>query len=134
MKFIPLFALVLVAALSLSFQACKNTLDSATGQSSIVFPLSNVSYSKQVQPLFNISCTYSGCHDDGTQAGGLSLTNYFSLISAPGVVVPKDTTHSILIQRIEGLGPIMPPPPFPPLNANQIQGIRTWVIEGAKYN
>jgi hypothetical protein len=134
MKFIPLFALVLVAALSLSLQACKNTLDSATGQSSIVFPSSNVSYSKQVQPLFNITCTYSGCHDDGTQAGGLSLTNYFSLISTPGVVVPKDTTHSILIQRIEGLGPIMPPPPFSPLNANQIQGIKTWVIEGAKYN
>ncbi len=126
--------LALAATLALSLQSCKNSLVSASAASSIVFPATNVSYSKQVQPLFNISCAYSGCHDDQSQAGGLSLTSYFNLMDAPGVVIAKDTTHSILIQRVEGEGPIMPPAGFSRLNANQIKGLKTWIMEGANFN
>lgn len=134
MKFISVITLVGVATLALSLQSCKNSLLTATSASSIVFPATNVSYSKQIQPLFNISCSYSGCHDDQSQAGGLSLTSYFNMISVPGVVIAKDTTHSILIQRVEGEGPIMPPAGFSRLNANQIDGLKTWIMEGAKFN
>ena len=135
MKFLPLLVIVSVTVLSLALPACKNTLSSSTGQTDIVFPDSNISYIRYVQPLFNLKCNFSGCHDDGTQAGGLSLTNYFSAISVPGVIVPKDTAHSILVQRITGaIQPMMPPPPSSPLTQNQIQGLKKWIAEGAKYN
>jgi hypothetical protein len=134
MKYLYLIPAIALFALSLSLSSCKNTLDSPTGQSDIVFPDSNVSYSKQVQPLFNIECNYSGCHDSQTASGSLDLTDYFSLINAPGVVIAKDTVHSILIQRIEGKGPTMPPSPASPLTPNQIKGLKTWVMEGLKYN
>ncbi len=123
-----------IPILSLVLSACTNSL--TTGQE-IVFPSSNVSYSKQVQPLFNLDCVSSGCHNttDAAQAGGLDLTSYFSLTSAPGVVVARDTTSSKLIEYVTGrLQPVMPPPPYSQLNPNQIQGLKTWIMEGAKFN
>ncbi len=134
MKYFRIVLLAFLAATAVILSSCKNTLDSSTGQADIVFPDSNVSYSRQVQPLFNLECNYSGCHDTQTAAGNLDLTNYFSLITATGVVMSKDTVHSILIQRIEGRGPIMPPAPISPLTPNQTKGLKTWVMEGLQYN
>jgi hypothetical protein len=133
-KYLSLIILLAIIAVSLEVSSCKNVLGPTSGQSTIVFPDSNVSYYRQVLPLFEESCDYSGCHDDGTQAGGLSLTNYAGLFTVAGVLTPKDTVHSILVQRIQGIGPIMPPPPLSALNSNQIQGIKTWVMEGAPAN
>ncbi len=130
-KLIIPFAII---AVSLEVSSCKNVLGPTSGQSTIVFPDSNVSFYRQVLPLFEESCDYSGCHDNGTQAGGLSLTTYAGLFSVAGVLTPKDTVHSILVQRIQGIGPIMPPPPLSALNRNQIEGIKTWVMEGAPAN
>jgi hypothetical protein len=121
-------------ALIFGAASCKNTVSGPNGQTTIVFPSSNVSYIKYIQPLFNIDCNYSGCHDSGTKAGGLDLTDYNSAMSVPGVIVPGNSKSSILVQRITGQLPIMPPPPLPTLTPNQIQGIKTWIDEGAKDN
>jgi len=131
MKFLAAtFAILVIAAITLD--SCKGTLDSSTGQSDIVFPASNVSYTKQVVPLFYESCNFVGCHNSEDQAGGLDLSTTFGVFSVPGVVIAKDTLHSILIQRITGrVGTIMPPPPYSPLNQNQIQGLKKWIMEGA---
>lgn len=134
MKYLNIAILIAFIAVSLEISSCKNVLGPTSGQSTIVFPDSDVSFYKQVLPLFEESCDFSGCHDDGTQAGGLSLTTYAGLFSVAGVLTPKDTLHSILVQRIQGIGPIMPPPPLSALNSNQIKGIKTWVMEGAPAN
>ena len=101
--------------------------------STIVFPTSGVSYGAQVQPLFNQACNFSGCHDAATT--GLNLTSYEGArLSIPGIVVPKDPDHSVLVLRIQGsVGARMPPGSYP-LNQNQINGIRTWINEGANNN
>ena len=119
---------------SIMIASCKNTVNTPIGD--IVFPADSVSYAKQVQPLFNIGCTYPGaCHDDQTRAGGLSLTNYIDATTdQPGVIIPGNPTSSILIQRIQGQNGIMPPPPSSPLNQNQVNGMKTWIKEGAKLN
>ena len=133
MKTISALALISVAVLSFALSSCKNTVNTPIGD--IKFPPSNVSYSRQVQPLFNVGCIYYGCHDDGTRAGNLSLTNYNDATTdVSGVVIPGNPTNSILIQRIKGQTGVMPPPPASPLNQNQIQGLTTWVKEGAKLN
>jgi hypothetical protein len=106
------------------------------GINQIVFPdTGTVSYNRYVQPLFNIACNYSGCHDAADQAGGLDLTSYIAMISSsPSPIISRDTTNSILIQRVEGKGPIMPPDPYPKLNKNQIDGLKRWVMQGAQDN
>ena len=114
---------------------CKGSGPTGPGgsPSTIVFPTSGVSYSAQVQPLFNQACNFSGCHDAAST--GLILTSYGeAALTIPGIVIPKDPDHSVLVLRIQGsVGARMPPGAYP-LNQNQINGIRTWINEGAKNN
>jgi hypothetical protein len=115
----------------LSQSGCKDT-GTDTGDD-IVFPDSNVSYLAHVQPYMTLRCSTYGCHDDATQAGGLSLTTYMNMTARPGIVVPRDSKSSLLMQRIDGR---LPHPPNAPIliNQNQLNGIRRWIDEGAKYN
>ena len=115
---------------------CKNEVTGPT--SDIVFPADSVSYSTYVQPLFNQTCAFAGCHDDGPKQPGndLSLTSYYNTVfGTPGVVEPGHPETSRLVIRIEGtsLGSQMPLNRTP-LNQNQINGIRTWIAEGANNN
>lgn len=125
--------LVLAAALP----SCKDenpvTDDSP---SSVIFPATGVEYNRHVQTLFNQACTLSGCHDDNpANESSLRLTSHWNTVFAvPGVVVSGSPGQSTLVLRIEGaLGPRMPPRGNP-LNKNQTDGIRTWIVEGAKNN
>lgn len=98
-------------------------------------PMQNVSYSKHVQPIFNVRCATAGCHDDQTKSGNLSLTSWNNTTSDYSIVFPGNPDQSRLILSIEGKS-IYPMPPIgrPPLTQAQIRVIRTWVEEGAKNN
>ena len=99
----------------------------------VVFPDSNVSYSRHVQLLFDVGCNFSGCHNGTDRAGTLSLTSYFDLINKPGVVVPGDSARSLLVQvvrerqphtfSISGI-----------VTDHQARGVAVWVEEGASNN
>ncbi len=122
----------------LGFGGCKD--QSPTGDdgspSTIVFPLSGVSYQYQVQPLFNQACNFSGCHGTDAPPNLVKLTSWGDLMTSgggTGVVVPGQPETSTLVLRIEGRGARMPPTGLP-LNQNQINGIRAWIAEGAKNN
>lgn len=100
----------------------------------IVIPSSNVSYAEYIQPVFNVKCTSSGCHDNESMAGGYSLTTWSSAV-IPGIVEPFNVDNSRIVWRIDGLGfPIMPPPTKGYLTKNQREGIKTWIKEGATNN
>jgi hypothetical protein len=126
--------------LALAGQAgCKdeNVVGEDESPSSVVFPARGISYGVHVQTLFTQTCAIPTCHDDGTRAGGLSLTSYYNTVFAvPGIVVSKDPANSILVMKIEGRGPTgdRMPPYRNGLNQNQINGIRTWIAEGAVNN
>jgi hypothetical protein len=56
------------------------------------------------------------------------------MMLTPGVVVPAKPDASTLVLSIQGsVGARMPPGTYP-LNQNQINGIRAWIVEGAKNN
>lgn len=110
---------------------CKDTTTAPTGD--IVFPDSNVSYSQHVQPTFNLKCAFSGCHDDGTRAGNLSLTSYLNATAYPGIIIARDSQHSLLAQKIDGRLPHQTQVDLR-LTQNQINGIKKWIDEGAKDN
>ncbi len=125
-----------VLAASLQVFGCKDS-NPLTGESpsNIVFPSTGVSYGRHVQPLFDQACNYSGCHDDGQHQSQLKLTTYDNTVRMlPGIVIPNDPDHSLLVLRIQGsIGPRMPPSGNG-LNDNQINGIRSWIAAGAPNN
>lgn len=104
-----------------------------TNPEQIVFPDTNVSYSRQVQPLFDLSCAFSGCHDEYSKAGGLGLRSYSDVIIRPGVVVPGNSKQSKLYQIVRGLLPHSYPLTGL-INENQKVGIAVWIDEGASNN
>jgi uncharacterized membrane protein len=126
--------LCFVLLISIGLVSCKDTTTNPSSE--IVFPNDSVSFSKQVEPLFQQKCAHSPCHGGSAPAADLNLTypSYTSLLSSPGLVIPGDANHSTLVQHLEGKFSPMPPPNFPQLTQNQITGIKTWINEGAKPN
>ena len=129
-------AMVLVLALAVTGPACKDDVSGGNtdSPSDVVFPISDVSYSQHLQPLFNQTCALSGCHDDG-QSQVVRLTSYGNVFFAqPQVIVEGEPESSVLVMKIEGrIGQRMPLNRNP-LNQNQINGIRAWIAEGARNN
>ncbi len=126
------FVVLFISFIILS--ACDDTINQDELDNTII-PSSNVSYSVYIQPLFNARCNNSDCHNDSDRAGGLSLTSYANATESYLVVAPGSPDNSTLIWAVEGkTTEPMPPVGFRPLTSNQIQGIRTWVKEGAKNN
>jgi len=119
------------------YSGCKDTVAGSEDIDSVIIPSSNVSFSQYIQPVFFVKCATSGCHDDGNRTGGLSLTSWANTTIDISVVFPGKPNNSKLIWAIEGQAGISPMPPIGfvrPLTPNQIQGINTWVAEGAKNN
>ena len=91
-----------------------------------------VSYTNQIQPIFNANCT--SCHVGGG-AATLDLTSYSGVMSG-GVsglsIISGDNENSLLYIRIilpEGEAGSMPP--NDPLSQEEINLIGDWINEGA---
>lgn len=127
---------VCVAAIAVSVPSCKSPTGPQGSLSDVVFPAKNVAYGDQVQPCFDQACGLSGCHDAATRAGGLALDDWNdALLSDIGVIRAGNTTNSRLVWRIEGTkGLVRMPTGLPALNSNQINGLKQWILEGAKNN
>ena len=125
-----------VGATLLIWNSCKDDIVDAR-TSNVVFPDSQVSYSKHVEVLFQQACAYSGCHA-GSVAGGkldLSINSYSNLMNHfPVLVVPSQSNNSLLIQRLDGRIGNRMPNPRDTLNLNQIRGLMRWIDEGAANN
>jgi hypothetical protein len=55
----------------------------------------------------------------------------------PGIVDPGNIETSRMVWRIEGIGVELMPPIGSlvlPLTKNQVEGVKTWIKEGAKNN
>lgn len=133
MKIIVFILLAAAFGIIITYTGCKDQV-TAADVDKVVIPDSNVSYSKYIQPVFNIKCTNTNCHEDATRAGGYSLTTCTNA-SDPNFVVPGYPDNSRLVQAIKALSNYpMPPIGYPPLTQNQINGIITWIKEGAQCN
>lgn len=132
----PVILLFAICLICVTWNCKDSTNDNS--QANIVFPPTNVSYGQQVEPLFLVACAIPGCHTEESAggAGGLSLETYQDALSVPLIIIPKDTTDSRLVWSIEGErgSTLMPPIGRPPLNSNQIKGLKQWILEGAKNN
>ena len=120
-----------VVVLACIIASCKSD-NTVSSLDDIVFPDKNISYYRSIQPLFNIACTNSGCHDTKSFAGNLDLTSYSGIRQRfYDVVIVRDTTMSHLVWRIDAKFGFMPMPPTRLLTLNQRRGLKQWILEGA---
>lgn len=95
-------------------------------------PAGEVSYSADIQPLFDQYC--NTCHG-ASALGGLNMSNYESLMTTGQhrpVVVPGNASGSILYQVLIDAAPgILPMPPGNRLSAGQIGLVEAWINQGA---
>lgn len=102
------------------------------------FPDSNLSFSRDIYPIFRENCISSGCHESVNPAAELDLETMaptFNSVNGP-VVYPFDADHSILYLILNGEynGISRMPLNRGPLAPEQIQAIKTWINEGALIN
>ena len=93
-----------------------------------------VYFGNTILPLLVSNCGMSGCHDEGSHQEDIVLTDYYSIINSD-VVKPGRPNQSDLIEVLTASGEkLMPPSPYSALTAFQINSIRTWIDQGAKFN
>ncbi len=127
---------LIIFSVSFLFISCDDTLTTANVDSKII-PTSNVSFAEHIYPVLQVKCAFTGCHAGASPAGGLDLTSWVNVTADPNVVFPKEPNLSRLVWTINGTAGV---PEMPPrysglvLTQNQIQGIITWIKEGALNN
>ena len=119
-----LFLLVIV-------QSCDDSLTSSDIDN-LVMPDSNVSYMAHIAPVFEVKCV--PCHNSQRSEAGLDLSSWVNATRDPSIIFPGSDSTSILVYSIERLPPYAPMPPNEWLQRNHINGIRTWIREGAQNN
>jgi uncharacterized membrane protein len=93
-----------------------------------------VYFGNTILPLLVSNCGMSGCHDEGSHREGIVLTDYYSIINSD-VVKPGRPNQSDLVEVLTASGEkLMPPSPYSALTTAQINSIRTWIDQGAKFN
>ncbi len=130
-----LFLWAVIGMFSFLIYGCDDTTTNAQVDNTTI-PSSNVSYSKHIQPVFTVKCTYSGCHDDNSKAGGLSLTSWSGTTAGYKVVIPGSASTSPIVWSVNGSGtkPMPPVSTYPGMTSNQVNGLKVWINEGAKNN
>ena len=123
-----------ISGLIISFLGCDDTI-TVQDIDNREIPDSNVSYSKDIAPIFELKCV--SCHGSGTLEGGIDLSTWSGIVD-PRIVIPGEADTSPLVWSIEWRpGSLRMPPedsPFLPLTTKQIQGVKTWIDEGAENN
>jgi len=125
----------IVIAVYLIFSGCKDSI-TATDIDSRVMPQSNISFNVDLEPVFQLKCNGSSCHDDGTRAGGLSLTTCANATSGYRFISPNNSKTSQIVWAEEGQSGYQMPPVGvnKPFTAEQDRGLKKWIDEGAKCN
>jgi hypothetical protein len=124
-----------ICMISLCFAGCDDTTTNSQVDN-VTIPSSNVSYAKYIQPVFSVKCTSSGCHDDNTKAGSLSLTSWSGTTAGYKVVIPGSASTSPIVWSVNGSGtkPMPPSSGYPSMTSNQVNGLKVWINEGANNN
>jgi hypothetical protein len=115
----------------LLFTSCDDSITSEDIDQ-LVMPAADVSYAQHIAPVFEIKCV--GCHNDTRKEGGVNLSSYTNVVADPRIVFRGSDSTSVLVWTIEKLPPYAPMPPNQWLVRNHIDGIRTWIREGANNN
>lgn len=102
-----------------------------------------VSFSEDIQPIFNGNCAVSGCHDSNTQESGVNFSSYDAALSSIGiqygteVIDPGNPNNSPIVDKISNDNPEFGermPLDRQPLSDADIDSIVAWIDDGAPNN
>ena len=138
-----LFPLSIFIFLTLIAYACSDNGNNPQDKE-FVLPDSNLTYVDDIGPLFLAKCgSNSGCHNPTDKAGGLDITNYQAILfhqvqtefGTVNLLIPGNGDGSFLYQVLLQNFIETPRMPFngPYLNANNTNGVNTWIDEGAAF-
>ena len=91
-----------------------------------------MSFSKNIQPIFNENCAKSGCHVEFGQSPNLTPVIAYDQLLELGYVDPANPEGSLLYQKVSATVKQMPPASN--LSSLQINSIYAWIQQGAKNN
>lgn len=90
-------------------------------------------FTRDVQPILTARC--GACHGGDKRSGGFTIREYTEMLHggrSGASILPRQAAQSLLVQRITGeRGPTMPLA-APPLPAQEIALIRSWIDTGAR--
>ena len=122
-------------------QRCRTTW-SADGDrfraapAAFLYPQPGSPSDKEAVSILKQKC--SQCHGEALQTSGLDLSTRELLLRGGEkgpVIVPGDSEASRLYRRVAGLEkPAMPMAPFPPLSAQQVAVLKSWIDQGANWS
>lgn len=129
--------LLIYSAATGILSGCMNNVEDITGTE---FP-AEVTYSKDIQPIFSASCAGSGCHIPNA-TNGVTLTSYSAAINSIGqsygthIIKPFNADDSPLVDKIEPnpTKGVRMPLTGGYLSANDIAKIKAWINSGAPEN
>lgn len=125
------FIILSTICVAILTQNCDDTLTSSDIDN-LIMPDSNVSYKVHIAPVFEVKCV--PCHNSSRSEAGLDLSSWVNATRDPSIIFPGSDSTSILVYSIEKIPPYAPMPPGEWLKRNHIDGIRTWIREGALNN
>ncbi len=130
-----LLSLIIISFLFL--QACDDTLTIQNVDDKDI-PASNVSFADHIYPVFQVKCAFSGCHAQPNPADGIDLSTYAGVTADPNIVFLGEPDLSRLVWTIDpsvsGVSKMPPVGYASPVTLDQLEGIKTWIREGAKDN
>ena len=91
-----------------------------------------MSFSKNIQPIFNENCAKSGCHMEFGQAPNLTQGVAYDQLMGLGYVDEANPEGSLLYQKVSATVKQMPPTGN--LSSIQTNSIYAWIKQGAKNN
>ena len=113
-------------------------LHAVSAQNAAVKPAAApVDFNREVRPILSDTCFTCHGPDEQQRMARLRFDTREGAFAKPGVIIPGDAAKSKLIQRITAKEPalLMPPPESGhKLTEKQIDVLRRWVNEGAKWD
>lgn len=91
-----------------------------------------VYFNTQILPVLISNCAFSGCHDAATASDGVVLTDFNNVVRTADVEAGDLDSDLYEVITEDKQDKRMPQFPRPRLTAEQIQLIRTWIMQGAQ--
>lgn len=141
MRTISLLYALLLGSFLITLSACEIYAPAVPSGPAIPGPNDPIIYSKHIQPIFNTSCSGSGCHFEKGLAGTMLDSWEHTMEGSEkhgAMVIPFSARKSHLFQHLNRDSSVAPVayPPMPlgrdPLPIEQIRLIARWIDEGAK--
>ncbi len=121
---------IVLGGIAIVFFRCKYDKEDIQPQLPAV-----VSFSQHILPIFNSTCSLSGCHSGGSPTGNLDLTSAhaYTQLFARHEVDTLNPTLSVLYIQINSTGSTQMPPTGK-MSAYNINLILKWIQQKAKNN